>query len=112
MALDDLKILTKIEELDEYGHIVLRQYPRIERYALAQDIRDTMSEIEHLTIRCAKKYHKKTSLQDLDIEVEYLRGLIRKSYSLQYINVHRYEVWSRRIDEVGRMIGGWMKTFK
>ena len=46
----------------------------------------------------------------MDIEVEYLRTLIRKSHALGYINIHRYEVWISHVNEIGKIVGGWMKA--
>jgi hypothetical protein len=97
-----------MEELDAYSHQVLIQFPKYEKHVLAAEIRFTLARVIKLSVRTAKKYYKKTTLQDLDIEVEYLRSLVRKSHRLKYINTRRYKVWSGHIDEVGRMIGGWI----
>lgn len=112
MALEELKLLTRLEELDQYSHGVLQQFPKHEKYVLAMQVRQTLSELIHQTIRCAKRFHKKTSLQDMDIEVEYLRSLVRKSYALGYINIHRYEIWSSHVNEIGKIVGGWIKAAK
>lgn len=109
MALDSLQILTKLEELNQYSHQTVMLFPKSERHVLAQDIRNTLSTLIHLTITSAKRYYKKTTLQDMDIELEYLRVLIRMSRELGYINDHKYEVWSNHVAEVGRMLGGWLK---
>jgi hypothetical protein len=106
----DLLILTKIEELDTYSHIVMIQFPKIERHVLCAQIRGTLTEIIKLTVRAGKKYYKKTTLENLDIEIEYLRSLIRKVHRLKYINTKRYEVWIRHVNEIGKMAGGWIKS--
>lgn len=108
--LEGLKILTKLEELDTYSHQAVQQFPRVERHVLSAEIRGTLNRLLHLTIQAAKRYHKKTTLQDLDIEVEYLRALVRKARRLSYITDKRYEIWSRHIDEIGRMVGGWIRS--
>ncbi|WP_196590609.1 diversity-generating retroelement protein Avd [Pectinatus frisingensis] len=108
MALDDLIILSKLEELDAYSDKKLLQYPKYERFVLCAEIRKTLLEIMHLTIRAAKRYYKKTTLQELDIEIDYLRRLIRKSKAMQYIDYHTHEVWVEKVDEIGRMAGGWI----
>uniref|UniRef100_I2Q2M5 S23 ribosomal protein n=1 Tax=Desulfovibrio sp. U5L TaxID=596152 RepID=I2Q2M5_9BACT len=105
-------LLTKIEEVDAYSQIALQQYPRVERYALCSDIRQALTTIERLIIVAWKRYHKKTTLQDLDIEIEVLRMLLRKSVRLKYITPHRYETWSRQINEIGRMVGGWIRSVR
>lgn len=105
-------LLMKIEELDAYSQIALQQYPRIERYALCADVRKSLASIERLTIIAWKRYHKKTTLQDLDVEIEVLRMWLRKSLRLKYITPHRYETWSRQVNEIGRMVGGWMRSLR
>lgn len=105
-------LLMKMEELDTYSQIALQQYPRIERYALCADVRKSLASIERLTIIAWKRYHKKTTLQDLDVEIEVLRMWLRKSLRLKYITPHRYETWSRQVNEIGRMVGGWMRSLR
>ncbi len=112
VALDSLQILTKLEELNQYSHQTVMLFPKSERHVLAQDIRNTLATLIHLTITSAKRYYKKTTLQDMDIELEYLRVLIRMSRNLGYINDHKYEVWSNHVAEVGRMLGGWLKRVR
>ena len=102
--------MSKLEELDQYAHLSVAQFPKSERHVLAADIRRETNELIRLTVRCAKRYHKKTTLQDLDIELECLRCLVRKAHALGYCSAHRLEVWTKHIDEVGRMVGAWIKA--
>ena len=110
--MDGLVILTKIEEMDAYSHHALIQFPKYEKFVLCADIRNTIANIVRFTIRAGKRYFKKTTLQDLDIEIEYMRAMIRKSLALKYINLHRYKVWIEHINEIGKMLGGWLKNTK
>lgn len=103
-------LLAKLEEVEGYTHTVLQQYPRSERHLLCADIRNSLAIIQRLSVVAWKRYHKKTTLQDLDVEVEILRMWIRKSLRLKYITPHRYETWARHVNEIGRMVGGWMKA--
>lgn len=105
-------MLTKLEELDGYSHLALSQYPKAERHLLAADTRRCIDQILRLTLTAWKRYHKKTTLSDLDIEVEVLRHLVRKALRLKYINAHRYRIWSEHINELGRMLGGWLRHEK
>ena len=75
----ELKILQKCYDMIEYGYMALRQYPKSERYTLAADIKQSMYELLKLIIRANKRYFKKTTLQDIDIELENLRYLVRLS---------------------------------
>lgn len=103
-------LLAKIEELDAYTHVVLQQYPKMERHLLCHDIRRSMADIQRYAVVAWKRYHKKTTLQDMDTEVEVLRIWIRKSVHLKYITPHRYQVWTQHVNDIGRMVGGWIKA--
>ena len=107
--------IEKIYEMIMYGNPKLKDFPKTERYVLAGDIRKTMYTMLEMAVRLEKKYYKKTTLQDLDIEVDVLRNLLRLAkdpdlYQKQKpcLDFHSWEVWIRKVDEIGRMIGGYM----
>jgi hypothetical protein len=102
-------------------NIYLNHFPRHERHGLALEIRRAAYEMYGLIVECQKRYHKKTSLTSLDIRHEQLRMLVRLANELGYFGYqegrkdndkgrgeHRYLVLSALIDELGRMIGGWI----
>ncbi|NMH83254.1 diversity-generating retroelement protein Avd [Heyndrickxia coagulans] len=108
----DLKILQKSFDMLKYGYSALRQFPKSERFTLAADIKQSMYSIIHLIIRANKRFYKKTTFQDIDIELEYLRYLIRLAMELGFLPFKKYEIWSKKINEIGRMLGGWIKSMK
>jgi len=97
----------KVRDLKKYINVMLRNYPRYEKFALAGEIRANVTFIQRMVIVAGKKYHKKTDLRDLDIEHEMLRQNILISFENKYINEKRFEYVSSQIDEVGRLIGDW-----
>lgn len=110
--MEELKILQKTYDMILYGYIALVQFPKSEKHVLSAEIRNSMYKVLELIIVTNKKYYKKTTLQELDVEVEKLRLLIRLSKDLKFLPAKKYEVWSRFLVEIGRMIGGWIKSSK
>jgi hypothetical protein len=106
----DLKIKQKCEDMMEYGYIALRQFPRSEKFALAAEIKASMWRLLRDIIVCNRRYYKKTSLQDIDIELDLLRSAVRLSMQMQFLSFKKYEIWFRHLDEIGRMVGGWFKS--
>lgn len=107
MATGDLKIKQKIEDMMGYAYPALAQFPKSEKHALAAEIKASLRRLLELTIRCNKKYYKKTTLQDLDIELDVLRSYVRLAFVLRFLPPQKYENWGRMNDEIGRMVGGW-----
>ena len=109
-----LMIQQKVEDMILYGNQALLNFPRSERYAMAADIKQSMYTLYRLIIAANKKYFKKTTLQDADVELAVLRGFIRLAANkeLRYLPLNKYENWAKMLDEIGRMLGGWIKAMK
>lgn len=112
MATQELKILQKTYDMILYANICLKQFPKYEKHVLAADIRKSMYKLLSLIITANKKYYKKTTLQEIDIELDVLRTYIRLSMDLKYLPIKKYEIWSKKLNEIGKMLGGWMKYAK
>jgi hypothetical protein len=106
----DLLIRQRCEEMIQYAYVTIRHFPKFERHVLGAEIRETVWKLLRMIIICNKRYHKKTTLTDLDAELDVLRSQVRTAFGLQYIDLKKYEHWARMNDELGRMIGGWMKS--
>ena len=107
---DEFKILRKVQDLMEYSYPILTQFPKAERFSFAQDIRHSLNMLLELTVEEEKRYIKKTTIQNMDIENEKLKVYIRVAHELRYIDKHRYAVWESKVVEIGRMIGGLLKS--
>ena len=110
--MDELKIRQKCEDMIAYGYIALQQFPKAEKHTLAADIKRSMFKLLELIIICNKKYYKKSTMQELDIELDVLRSSIRLAMTLRFLPFKKYEVWSLHLNEIGKMIGGWMRSLK
>jgi len=93
-----------------YADIALEQYPRKSKQSLVRNIDLCMQQMLRLTIAGQKKYYKKTTLQELDIENATLQSFIRLSHRRGFLPIKKYKHWSSLVDEIGRMVGGWIKS--
>lgn len=92
-----------------YGLDAVQQYPKSVKFTVGNHIIELMSEMADLTIEVKKKYTKKTTLQKLDIDKEKLMFFIRLSHDRKYISDGRYNEWSSKVSEIGKIIGGWIE---
>lgn len=117
----------KFMEFAKLMNVYLNHFPRHERYALANRIRNTAYEVYDLISEGQKRYFKKTTLSSLDIAHEQLRMQIFLAYELGYfrfkdgrhadkgarhIEQKRFTTISGLVDELGKMIGAWIKKIK
>lgn len=105
------------------ANIHLNHFPKHEKFGLSQQIRNCMYDLFNIITECQKRYHKKTSLTNLDIQHEQLRMFFKLAFELGYYEYkdgreqhgakeaqRRYQAISTLVDEVGSMIGGWIKS--
>ena len=95
----------------EYGQIALRQFPKYEKFLLAGEIRGQMYLVFKFIILANKARNKTDKLNELDVCHEVLRQYIELARRLKYIDLKKYGLWMERINEIGRMIGGWKRKF-
>lgn len=100
----------------------LAHFPNCHKYTLTQGIRQAFVDVFNLVTEAQKRYQKKTTLTQLDIRHEQLRMQVHLAHELglfgysagkkdaQAQAAHRFTVLLRMIDELGRMIGGWLKS--
>ena len=105
----DLLVQQKIYDMILYAYPALEQMPK-SQFSLAQDMKHCMDKIMRLTISANKKYTKRTTLQELDVEVAALKVYLRIAYDLRYLPPKKYEVWSGMMVEIGKMVGGWIRS--
>ena len=99
----------KVYDMILYAYPAIEQFPKSQKFSLAADMKKCLDSIMRLVIMANKKYTKKTTLQELDVENEALKVYIRMAFELGYLPPKKYEIWSKKAVEVGRMIGGWIQ---
>lgn len=117
----------KFMEFAKLLNIYLNHFPKHEKYALSNRIRNTAYDVYDFISEGQKRYHKKTTLTQLDIAHEKLRMQLYLAYELGYfkykngkqpekaaatIELKRFVAISGMVDELGKMIGGWIKKIK
>lgn len=119
----------KFVEFANLLNVYLNHFPKHEKYGLCLAIRQAAYDVYGYIVEAQKRYHKKTTLTNLDVRHEQLRMLINlaqemgyfgfkdgrsrgKDFDPQALAAHRFLTLSRNVDELGRMIGGWTQAEK
>ena len=112
-SVENLKIKLKMEDTIKYGYIALKQFPKSEKFSLAADIKKTMFSLLEQIIRANRsRENKGPMLYDIDTSLEVLRTQVRLAMELEFLPFAKYEAWSSHTTELGKMLGGWIKSLK
>lgn len=112
---NDLIIYHKITNLLIFSKNLLKKYPKSERFDLCTDIKNCIYDSLKLVMFALKTQDSDKRfeyLQQVDVNLYFLKSLVRMSYEYKYITAQNYKSWNVNIDEIGKMIGGWLKNVK
>jgi hypothetical protein len=90
----------------------LDKFPRSRRFTLGERLEGGLLETLELLVEAAYsgRSTKKAALQRANLRLEVMRHLWRLCQELQVIPTRRYEHGARLMDDLGRQIGGWLRS--
>lgn len=103
-------ILTKIHDLLLYLVPQLAKFPRDQKFLLADRIQVKVLDVQEACLRAYYTRDKAPHLRHANMGLEICRHLVRLSHDLKLFTTKAYGVLCEKMEEVGRMIGGWLKS--
>ncbi len=107
-----LIVLQKAYDCYLYLHVVLKRFPKSEKFVLSADIKLAFFEMLKLLLTANKSAYKKKLLYEADVQLDLLRFRIRIAHDLRYIPTKQYGILSEKLSEIGKLLGGWIKSAK
>jgi len=111
----DLKIFTKFYDLTIWLHRKVVKFPKNLRFTLGQKVENTAFKILGLIVTANSTFDKDHRLKiqkEIGAELEVLRLLMRVSKDLKFMSIRSYRFGCEKVLEVGKILGGWMKSTK
>lgn len=113
--LRNFKIYTKMMDILLWLFQKVNTFPKKQRFILGQQIENTGLEILRLIIQAnnQKDFAQKLQyLENINTELEILRSLLQIAQEIKFMSTKSLEYIITQIDEVGRMRGGWAKSYR
>lgn len=107
-------IITKAFDLLKELIPTLEKLPRSQRFLLGDRIQNLTSDLLEAYLEAAytAKAQKLPILQEQNIRLQKLRLFLRLGFELGHYNSKTYHRFAERLDELGRMNGGWIKNLE
>ncbi len=88
------------------------RFPRRQKFLLGDRIQTTaLTGLERL-VEATFTRNRGRLLDRVNVDLDKLRLLLRLAKELGYLDLRRYEHAARRLDEVGRLVGGWRRVHR
>jgi len=107
---DELTVITKAYDLILWSCNHTGKFPRNHRFVLGERIERNLYDLLELLIQAKYSRERQDQLRRANLLLEILRFQMRLAKDLQCLKAESYGFAAKSIDEIGRLVGGWMKT--
>lgn len=107
---DELTVLTKAYDLILWSCNHTGKFPRNHRFVLGERIERNLYDLLEILIRAKYTRHRQPLLERANLMLEILRFQMRLAKDLQCLKVESFGFAAKAIDEVGKLVGGWLRS--
>jgi hypothetical protein len=86
------------------------KFPRNHRFVLGEQIERSLYDVLEILIRAKDTRNRQELLEQANLLLEILRFQMRLAKDLQCLKVESYGFAAKAVDEIGRLVGGWLKS--
>jgi four helix bundle protein len=108
----DIPIFQKVYELYKLLYQYVASFPKKDRYTLGQRVENSLLDFMESVILASQlsKTEKLPILQKASIKLDVLKVFIRLCKDLKVLDNKKYLILESQVQEIGRMLGGWIKA--
>jgi len=105
-------VLTKWYAFTKEMIPIISRFPKDKKFLLGDRMQQLILNVMELLIEAyyVPPPRKKECLQRVNIHLEQLRIYLRLCYEFGYYHSNRYKELVEKLNEPGRMVGGWLKS--
>lgn len=110
MKNDELPVMVRAYDMAMHIIPLVEKMPRTHKFTLGDRIVDHVYEILEQLVDARYSRQRAPILRHINLALEKLRVLLRIASEMRAISIKAYGSATARANEVGAMIGGWMKS--
>ncbi len=88
----------------------LDKFPRARRFTLGERLEGGVLTVLESLVEAAYSRNKEVPLRQANLRLDVVRHLWRLAHELKVMATRQYEHGAQLIDELGRQIGGWLRS--
>jgi len=109
---EELVIIIKTYDLILWSCNHTGRFPRQHRFLLGERLERTLYGLLETLIRAKYSRERAPLLNDANLKLKILRFQMRLAKDLQCLQVKSYGFAAKQIDEIGKLVGGWLRSRK
>jgi hypothetical protein len=108
----ELLVITRTYDLIVWSCHHTSRFPRNHRFVLGERLERNLYDLLETLIRARYTRNRQPLLEQANLILEVLRFQTRLARDLHCLKTASYLYAARTIDEVGRLVGGWIRSGK
>jgi len=111
---NEISLIQKSYDLYKSIYQIVKTFPKGDKYNLGNELKNLNLQIIELLIEAesAKKDWKVPLVEKTSAKLGLLKIFIRLASDLKIIDQKKYLNIQEQLQEIGRMLGGWLKSLK
>lgn len=107
-------IILEVYDFFKLFHETLNKFPKCQKHSIGVEIEKLILQILRQLIVCsaAEPQTKRSKLPEISINLDLLKVLIRLCYDTKSIDLKAYIRLQEKLQKIGRMLGGWIRSLK
>ena len=107
---EELVVITRTSDLILWSCNHTSKFPWNHRFVLGERIEQRLYDLLETLIESKYSRVRRPLLQRANLQLEILRFQMRLAKDLQCLKVDSYGFATKAIDDIGKLIGGWLKS--
>lgn len=114
MSFHDAPIVQKLYDFYRDLYLAVEKMPKKDKYTLGEKTQKTTLDLLELLIGAGyvNKDLKTVTLERASVKLDVLKTLLRLAHELKATDTKKYLVLEEHLQEIGRMLGGWLRSTK
>jgi hypothetical protein len=112
MAEEFIPIVQRAYDFAVNLYLYVNRFPRAHKPLIGRELIELVLKLLNTLVIANRRRNKVQELEVGSGSIDALRIMLRLSMRLSFLSHKGYEVLSRDLDEIGRMLGGWLKQSK
>jgi hypothetical protein len=109
--LHELIVFRKTYEFLFWLKPTVERFSKTHKYSLGIKLENEALALLQGIIRANGKKDKSFAIEECRITLETVRILLRLAKDFKLVNLKQYEFSAEKLEEIGRLLGGWQKRF-
>jgi hypothetical protein len=109
---EELVVVMKTYDLILWSCNHTSRFPRQHRFVLGERLERSLYDLLETLIQAKYSRDRKSLLDNANLKLEIIRFQVRLAKDLECLQVKSYAFAARQIDEIGKLVGGWLRSGK